>query len=60
VRYGLFGLGGLLELAMGVLLVLANLGKPILMAIGVVLAVVGIVILVLRIRGSRREQTPPV
>lgn len=57
VRYGLFGLGGLLEIAMGVVLIAGNPGRPF-MWIGIVLAIVGVVILVLRLRGSRRAGAP--
>jgi drug/metabolite transporter (DMT)-like permease len=57
VRYGLFGLGGLLEIAMGVVLVVGNPGRPF-MWIGIVLAIVGAVILVLRIRGRRSADAP--
>jgi hypothetical protein len=55
VRYGLFGLGGLLEVAMGIVLIVGNPGRPF-MWIGIVLAVVGIVIFLFRVRGSRREK----
>ena len=57
VRYGLFGLGGLLELAMGIVLIVGNPGRPF-MWIGIVLAIVGIVIFVLRVRGNRRAKAP--
>jgi hypothetical protein len=55
VRYGLFGLGGLVELGMGIILIVLYPGQPF-MLFGIVLAVVGAVIFLLRLRGQRRAR----
>lgn len=56
MKYGLLGLGGMLELGMGVVLIALYPGRP-LMVIGVVLALAGGAILAARLRGERRARS---